>query len=281
MASEPAVLLTDVSVTRNARNIVDSVSLEIGFGQRWALIGPNGSGKSTLLKIASSWMHPTRGRVQIFGRELGAIDVTEVRRDIGFITPAHDLQWPLDGLDVVLTGITGTLETPMRWEPTTAETAAARSAMQEVGVAHLATTQWFVMSQGERSRVLIARALILQPRLLVLDEPMTGLDLTAREQLLDNLDDIARAEPTLTSLLVTHHIEELPASTTHAAIMSHGKIISAGPAPEILTSENVSAAFEHPITVFADSGRWSARTNKGDVHGLAQAPHGLRLARFH
>ena len=262
MSVSPAVALDDVTVTRNGRNIVDHVSLEFDAGQRWALIGPNGSGKSTVLKMASSWMHPTSGRVFLFGRELGQFDVTEIRKDIGFVTPAHDLQWPLDGLDVVLTGITGTLETPMRWEPTADESARALAAMREVGVDHLANTEWYVMSQGERGRVLVARALILRPTLLVLDEPMTGLDLTAREQLLDTLDDLAAVEPSLTSVLVTHHIDELPASTTHAALMSHGRIVAAGRAQDVLTSQNVSTAFEHPIHVSFDRGRWAARSDK-------------------
>ena len=194
--------------------------------------------------------------------ELGQFDVTEIRKDIGFVTPAHDLQWPLDGLDVVLTGITGTLETPMRWEPSSDEVSRALDAMREVGVDHLATTEWYVMSQGERGRVLVARALILQPTLLVLDEPMTGLDLTAREQLLDTLDDLARVDPALTSVLVTHHIDELPASTTHAALMSHGRLVAAGPAAEVLTSANVTTAFEHPIDVSYVRGRWAARSSR-------------------
>ncbi len=260
--SAPTVSLRDVTVTRNSRNIVDHVSLDLGAGERWALIGPNGSGKSTILKMASSWMHPTSGHVFLFDRELGQFDVTEIRKDIGFVTPAHDLQWPLDGLEVVLTGITGTLETPMRWEPSSAESARALEAMREVGVDHLAETEWYVMSQGERGRVLIARALILQPKLLVLDEPMTGLDLTAREQLLDTLDDLSRVEKALTSVLVTHHIEELPASTTHAALISHGRIVAAGSAVDVLTSANVSAAFEHPIEVTFAHGRWAARSNR-------------------
>jgi iron complex transport system ATP-binding protein len=260
MASTPAVSLNDVTVTRNGRNIVDHISLDFGGGERWALIGPNGSGKSTVLKMASSWLHPTSGTINIFGRELGTFDVTEIRKVIGFVTPAHDLQWPLDGLDVVLTGITGTLETPMRWQPSAEEVSRARAAMREVGVEQLASTQWYVMSQGERGRVLIARALILKPRLLILDEPMTGLDLTAREQLLDTLDDLAGAEPGLTSVLVTHHIDELPASTTHAALMSQGRIISEGAATDVLTSVNVSTAFEHPIEVSYDRGRWAARS---------------------
>ena len=262
MNSAERIRLNDVVVRRNGRNIVDHVSLQLNEGERWALIGPNGSGKSTVLKMASSWMHPTDGEIHLFGRQLGKFDITEIRKDIGFVTPAHDLQWPLDGLDVVLTGITGTLETPMRWEPTSDEVARARAAMREVGVEHLADTEWYVMSQGERGRTLIARALILQPKLLVLDEPMTGLDLTAREQLLDTLDDLSAAEPSLTSVLVTHHLDELPASTTHAALMSHGKVVAAGPAVDVLTSANVTQAFEHPITVDYRDGRWAARSAK-------------------
>ena len=260
--STATVSLVGVTVTRNGRNIVDSLSLDFAPGARWALIGPNGSGKSTVLKMASSWMHPTSGAIHIFGRELGTFDVNEIRKLIGFVTPAHDLQWPLDGLDVVLTGITGTLETPMRWEPTADETARALAAMREVGVEYLASTEWSVMSQGERGRILVARALILTPKLLILDEPMTGLDLTAREQLLDTLDDLAIAEPDLTSVLVTHHIDELPASTTHAALMSHGKIVAAGLATDVLTSSNVSTAFEHPIDVSYSRGRWAARSSR-------------------
>jgi iron complex transport system ATP-binding protein len=251
-----------VTVIRNGRIIVDHVSLDFEAGQRWALIGPNGSGKSTVLKMTSSWLHPTSGRVEIFGRELGQFDLNEIRKDIGFVTPAHDLQWPLNALDVVLTGITGTLETPMRWVASADENARALSAMREVGVEHLASTEWYVLSQGERGRVLVARALILRPKLLILDEPMTGLDLTAREQLLDTLDDLASLEPNLTSVLVTHHIDELPASTTHAALMSHGKVVAAGPAVDVLTSAHATQAFEHPIAVTFAGGRWAARSNR-------------------
>ncbi len=150
----------------------------------------------------------------------------------------------------------------MRWRPTADDLARARELIDLLGLSGKASERWPTLSQGERGRTLIARALAPDPQLLLLDEPSTGLDVAAREQLLDTVDMLAHARPDLTSVLVTHHLEELPASTTHALLISDGRTVAAGPATEVLTSCNVTHTFAHPIEVGHRDGRWSARTHR-------------------
>jgi iron complex transport system ATP-binding protein len=169
------------------------------------------------------------------------------------------LRSPLTVREIVLTGITGTIETPPRWQPTAAEDDRAAALIASLGLDGKAAARWNVLSQGERGRTLIARALACEPRLILLDEPSTGLDIAAREQLLESIDLLSETHPGVASVLVTHHLEELPSSTTHALLLAEGKVVAAGTATEALTSEYVSAAFSHPIEVRFDDGRWHAR----------------------
>ncbi|WP_342744775.1 ATP-binding cassette domain-containing protein [Paramicrobacterium agarici] len=148
----------------------------------------------------------------------------------------------------------------MRWSASAAETRRAHELIDQVGLAARQDALWPTLSQGERGRALIARALIADPRLLLLDEPTTGLDVAAREQLLETIDDLAVTAPDVATVLVTHHLEELPVSTTHALVIAHGAIVAAGTADEVVTSGTISRAFAHPIRVGRDDGRWSART---------------------
>jgi iron complex transport system ATP-binding protein len=161
--------------------------------------------------------------------------------------------------DIVLTGLTGTIETALRWQPAPDEARRADELIDTLGLGARAAMRWNTLSQGERGRVLIARALIGEPRLLLLDEPSTGLDIAAREQLLETIDLLGETHPDVASVLVTHHLEELPSSTTHALLLADGQVVAAGPATEAITSANVSATFEHPIDVWYHEGRWAAR----------------------
>ncbi|WP_408898667.1 ABC transporter ATP-binding protein [Nocardioides sp. R1-1] len=256
----PTVLdLHDVVFRRGGNELIQGVDLTVRAGEHWALLGPNGAGKSTLLSFCGAQVHPTAGTVEVLGRRLGRVDVQELRRDIGHVNPRHPLQGALSVRQVVLTGITGTVELPMRWTPTPEQTARADELIAEVGLDSHRESRWPTLSQGQRGRALIARALAAQPRLLLLDEPTTGLDVAAREQLLTVLDRLAHTAPEVASVLVTHHLEELPTTTSHALLLAEGRVVAAGPVADTLTTASVSAAFDHPIEVDHDGGRWRAR----------------------
>jgi iron complex transport system ATP-binding protein len=259
----PAVLeLNDVSFLRGGKTILDRVSLVVRPGEHWALLGPNGAGKSTILGFCGAMAHPSSGTVRVLGAQLGRVELQALRRSIGHVNPRHPLQSPLSIREVVLTGLTGSIETPLRWEADAAQIARADELIDSLGMSGKADARWPTLSQGERGRALIARALIADPDLLLLDEPSTGLDVAAREQLLETIDVLDSTHPEIASILVTHHLEELPSSTTHALLISHGRIVATGAATEVITSENVSAAFEHPIDVEHRDDRWSARARR-------------------
>ncbi|EWS79849.1 ABC transporter ATPase [Brachybacterium phenoliresistens] len=257
--SERVLELQGVKFHRGDKQILAEVDLEVRAGEHWALLGPNGAGKSTLLSFCGAREFPSRGTVDVLGRRMGRVAISELHREIGHVNPRHPLDVALSIRQVVLTGLTGTIDLPPRWEPSPEQLARADRLVAGIGLADRSASRWPVLSQGERGRALVARALIGQPRLLLLDEPTTGLDLAAREQLLDTLDALAHEEPDVATVLVTHHLEELPESTTHAVLLAHGRILAAGPVAEVLTSQAVSAAFAHPIEVRHDEGRWSAR----------------------
>ncbi|GAA2218373.1 ABC transporter ATP-binding protein [Micromonospora olivasterospora] len=251
--------LRNVTFRRNENTIVRGIDLTVRAGQHWALLGPNGAGKSTVLSLCGAQTHPTSGTVEVLGRRLGRVELQALRRDIGHVNPRHPLRSPLSVREVVLTGLTGTIETPPRWTPTVEQIERADSLIASVGLAQRRTATWPTLSQGERGRTLIARALACEPRLLLLDEPTTGLDVAAREQLLETIDNLPNTSPDLASILVTHHLEELPATTTHALLISGGRITASGPVEVVVTSEEISRAFHHPINVSRSGGRWHAR----------------------
>ena len=254
--------LKDVDFVRDGKLLLSGVSLTVGEGERWALLGPNGAGKSTMLGLCGAVTHPTRGTVEILGKRLGTVDIRTLRESIGHVNPRHPLRSPLSILDVVLTGLTGTVERMPRWEPTPEQTTRALELIDLLGVSNLAHSPWTTLSQGERGRALIARALIADPRLLLLDEPSTGLDVAAREQLLETLDHIHTTHPHLAWLLVTHHLEELPTCTTHAALLREGRVLAAGDAHDVLTTSLISSTFNHPITITHHAGRWTATAGR-------------------
>ncbi|MFT4199107.1 ABC transporter ATP-binding protein [Gordonia sp. (in: high G+C Gram-positive bacteria)] len=258
--SDRAVLrLRDVTFRRDGIEILHGADLSVDEGEHWAMLGPNGAGKSTVLGFCAARTHPTSGIVEVLGRRLGRVDLAQLRTLIGHVDPRHRLSSPLTAREVVLTGITGTIDLPLRWAPTVEQIRRADDLLEEVGLATHRDSVWQSMSQGERGRTLIARALVARPRLLLLDEPTTGLDVAAREQYLATMDRLRTADPTMTSVLVTHHLEELPTSTTHAVLIADGRVTAAGPARETLTTPTISEAFDHPIEVTYADGRYGAR----------------------
>ena len=256
----PVLQLVDVTFRRDGKQIIDGISLTVQEGEHWALLGPNGAGKSTLLGFCAAVTFPTSGAVHILGEQMGRVDLAGLRHSIGHVNPRHRLQYPLTVRDVVLTGITATIDVPNRWTPTADDRRRAGEMIDTVGLSRRADDIWPTLSQGERGRTLIARALISDPRLLLLDEPTTGLDVAAREQLLETIDTLDETHPEVASILVTHHLEELPTTTTHALLIAEGRTVASGPARETVTTDNVTAAFSHPVEVRYDEGRWVART---------------------
>ncbi|MGK4585526.1 ABC transporter ATP-binding protein [Kitasatospora sp. HPMI-4] len=255
----PLLRAREVDVVRDGRYLLRSVSLTVEAGQHWALLGANGAGKSTLLGLLGAVSHPTRGEVHVLGRQLGRVDIRSLRAHLGHVNPRHPLRSPRSVREVVLTGLTNSIEPELRWRPTPEQSAHAEQLMDTMGLARMAESPWTTLSQGERGRVLIARALMPRPRLLLLDEPATGLDLTARELLLGSLDLLRSRHPELATVLVTHHLEELPETTTHALLLREGECVASGPVDEVMTTELISGCFGHPIRISRLEGRWSAR----------------------
>jgi iron complex transport system ATP-binding protein len=261
--SAAEVLRADrVDLVRGGRYLLRGVDLTVRAGEHWTLLGPNGAGKSTLLGLLGAVSHPTSGTVRVLDHQLGKVDVRALRASIGHVNPRHPLLAPLTIREVVLTGATSTIELVPRWTPTAEQERDADELLDLLGIDAIRSARWPELSQGERGRALIARALMPRPRLLLLDEPTTGLDVAAREQLLSGLDDLRAEHPGLASVLVTHHLEEIPASSTHALLLREGETVATGPIDEVLTTDLVSACFAHPIRVARLDGRFVARAQR-------------------
>lgn len=256
--TSPLVELRDVTVLRNSRAIVDQINFSVHEGEHWIILGPNGAGKSTAMSIVAGNTLPSRGHAVILGHLRGTIEIDRLKNEMSYVSSHHGLEWPMTAHDIMLTAFTNTLELPMRWEPTPEQVHQAHHQLRLAGLDHVATTTWRALSQGELARVFIARATLKNPRLLLLDEPAAGLDVAAREQLLRTIDVLVRQNPALTSIMVTHHLEEIPATATHALVMTHGRVAHAGPLSQILTSETLSAAFGMELSVEQHAGRWRA-----------------------
>jgi iron complex transport system ATP-binding protein len=260
-AAEPFPLrLRNVTVVRDGLTILDDIDWDIGKGERWAMLGPNGSGKTTLLRVAGMRLLPTRGTVEVLGETYGRSDARAVRRRVSFVSQSilRGLRPTLSSHDVVLTGRHAALET--WWQQYNDEDhARAQSLLNAAGMAEAAERQFGVLSEGERQQVLLARALMASPELLLLDEPAAGLDLGARERLVRYLSALAGDPETPPLVLVTHHVEELPAGITHVALVSGGLLTAVGTVADVLTSEAVSSCFGIPIAIERTDGRWTAR----------------------
>jgi iron complex transport system ATP-binding protein len=256
-----------VDLVRDGRLLLDQITLSVRAGELWALLGPNGAGKSVLLRLLATYSHPTRGQVAILGKRLGHVDVFTLRPLLSLVSTHHPVRANRTLRELVLTGATGTLELAARWTPTPAESARAGEVIALMELGRLAGSRWAVLSQGERSRALIARALMGSPRVLLLDEPTAGLDVAGREQLLTSLTELRDREPELAVILVTHHLEELPEGTSHALLLRQGRQLAAGPADEVLASDLVSACFGYAVTVTRHAGRWTCAARSGDLEG--------------
>lgn len=261
----PAVLeFADVVVRRNARNIIDHLGWSVSDDQRWVILGPNGAGKTTILQLASTLIHPTSGTVSILDERLGRTDVFELRPRIGFASSAMAKRVPQEEtvLDVVLTAAFSVLG---RWNEAyeAIDERRARRVLAEWKLDHLAERTFGTLSDGEQKRVQIARAVMTDPELLLLDEPSASLDLGAREELLSLLSGYAQAPTTPAMVMVTHHVEEIPVGFTHVLLLRDGAAVAAGPIAETLTAENLTATFGAEIVLTEDDGRYAARAAAG------------------
>ena len=258
-AAGNVVLRADsAGLVRDGRALLAQICLQVRAGEHWALLGPNGAGKSTLLRLLATYAHPTTGTVEILGRRLGRVDVFTLRPLVTLVSSHLPVPGGRTVRELVLTGATGTTDLAARWSPAAADLDRARTAIAVMGLDRLAGARWPVLSQGERSRTLIARALAGQPKVLLLDEPAAGLDLPGREQLLASLARLREHHRDLATVLVTHHLEELPVSTSHALLLREGTPVAAGQASDVLTSDLVSACFGMPVTISRPAGRWTA-----------------------
>jgi iron complex transport system ATP-binding protein len=252
--------LDTVSVVRGGARLVKDVSWSVDEGQRWVVLGPNGAGKTTLIQIAGARMHPTTGTATILGETLGQVDVFELRPRIGLSSAAFAESLPSHEKvgDVV---VTAAYAVAGRWRERYDDQDERRAGdlLKAFGVAHLADRTFGTLSEGERKRVQLARSLMTDPELVLLDEPAAGLDLGGRETLVRDLAELAgdRRSPVL--ILVTHHVEEIPPGFTHAMLMRDGHVVAAGPLGEVLTDELLTATFDVPLHVEQIGNRWAAR----------------------
>ncbi|MGG7571483.1 ABC transporter ATP-binding protein [Streptomyces sirii] len=255
--------LEGVGVRRHTTGqvILDAVDWTVRSGEHWALLGANGAGKTTVLRLVGALMFPTVGTVEVLGHRLGSVDVRELRAVIGLVSGAQKVPQDATGHTVVLTGATGTVQ-PLwrRYDPATRER--AHELLAELDCKELADRPYGVCSGGQRARILIARALMADPSLLLLDEPFNALDLPSREDLIDALHRLALGRPELATVTVTHHLEELSPSIAHALLLRDGRVQARGPVEEVLTGARMTACFGRPIEVSRHEGRWLARSGR-------------------
>ena len=252
--------LVDVTVRRGDSVLLDRVSWTVEEDERWVVLGPNGAGKTTLLQIASAQLFPTQGSVDVLEERLGSVDVFELRPRIGLTSAALAERIPRHETvhDVVVSAAYGVLG---RWREMydDLDHDRAESLLRELGAKHLAPRTFGTLSEGERKRVQIARALMSDPELLLLDEPAAGLDLGGREDLVSTLSMLAYDPDSPATVLVSHHVEEIPPGFTHALMLRQGRVVAAGLLDQTITEQNLSATFGMPLTVSHDEGRWAAR----------------------
>ncbi|MFD5074155.1 ABC transporter ATP-binding protein [Streptomyces sp. NPDC058371] len=253
--------LDGVSVRRFTTDqvILDGIDWQVRSGEHWALLGANGAGKTTLLRLIGALMHPTTGTVEVLGHRLGRVDVRELRAHIGLVSSAQRVPQDATAHTVVLTGHTGTVQ-PL-WRSYDAQVRdRAHALLAELEIKELADRPYGVCSGGQRARILIARALMADPALLLLDEPFNALDLPSREDLIDSMRRLADGRPGLATITVTHHLEELSPAIGHALLLREGRVQASGPVADVLTGPLMTASFGRPIEVGRHAGRWMARS---------------------
>ena len=262
MTSDAAEVLRldGVAVRRSGRTILGPVDWTVRAGERWVIIGPNGSGKTTLLQVASTWLWPSAGTVEVLGERIGGVDARLLRQTIGYAGSGLEraISDEVTALDIVVTARHAALA-PWWHRYSDADRARAAGLLNRMGVGDLGARTFGTLSTGERRRVQIARALMPEPRLLLLDEPAAGLDLGARESLVEDLATLARDRSLAAIVLVSHHVEEIPAGFGHALILGSGCAVASGPVDSALASGPLSTAFGRPLLVERVDGRFAAR----------------------
>lgn len=260
--------LNDVSLHRGSTQILSHVTWTVTEGQHWVLLGPNGAGKTTISRMASARLFPSSGTVEVLDETMGRVDLSELHPRIG-LTSSALAQNVLAGEtveSVVLSASYGRIGV-WREEYEGLDRERAHALLEALGAGALAGRQWGSLSSGERKRVEIARALMPDPELLILDEPASGLDVAGRELLLAALSEIIAAPGAPTMVLVTHHLEEIPVGFTHALALRDGQVVGSGPLAQVLTDEVMSATFGLPLEVTEDRGRYHARGRTGQPSG--------------
>jgi iron complex transport system ATP-binding protein len=256
--------LSGVTVVREGATLLAGIDWTVEEGQRWAVLGPNGAGKTTLLAVASASLFPSAGTVELLGERFGSVDLGELRTRVGLSSSSLNDRVPPHerAVDVVVTAAHGVIG---RWREGYDDSDVSRAVelLARVGLRAFADRRFGSLSEGERKRVLLARALMTDPELLLLDEPAAGLDLGAREALLRLLTRLATAPGASPSVLVTHHVEEIPVGTTHALLLARGRVVAAGPVADVVTGPLLSRAFGIPLQVAAGGGRFAARATPG------------------
>jgi iron complex transport system ATP-binding protein len=254
------VQMSGVGVRRGKTNLLTGVSWDVELDERWVVLGPNGAGKTTLLRLAAAELHPTKGTVRLLGEQLGKVDVFELRPRIGFCSAALLARVPpLERVIDVVVSAGYAVVGRWREDYEQLDIGRAEELCKALGVAHLTGREFGTLSEGERKRVMIARALMTDPEMLLLDEPAAGLDLGGREDLVARLSELARDPDAPATILVTHHVEEIPPGFTHLLLLSDGGVVAKGLLPDVLTAENLSTAFGQALDLQRAGDRYFAR----------------------
>lgn len=252
-----------VSLCRDGRTLVGPLDWSVELDERWVIIGPNGAGKTSLLRIAAATEHPSSGAAYVLGERLGRVDTTELRARVGLSSSSLAQRIPGQEMvrDLVISAGYAVLG---RWRERYEDVDHNRAVdlLESLGAEHLADRTYGTLSEGERKRVLIARALMTDPELLLLDEPAAGLDLGGREELVARLGDLAADPDAPAIVLVTHHVEEIPVGFSHCLLLAEGRAVAAGLLADVLTAENLSAAFGQSISLDVIDGRYFARRTR-------------------
>ncbi|MEK9198578.1 ABC transporter ATP-binding protein [Lysinibacillus halotolerans] len=251
--------LKDVTVIKNKKVILKDVSWEVQKGEHWSILGLNGSGKTTLLNVLNGYLHPTTGQVEVFGQLFGKTYLPDLRKDIGLVSASLQQQiQPFESvLSVVLSGKFASIGL---WEAVEKkDIQLAEHYMELLQCNHLQEDEYGTLSQGERQKVLIARALMAQPKLLIFDEPCNGLDIIMREQLLQLIEHLSTQEDCPTLIYVTHHVEEVLPCFSHTLLLKHGEVFEQGLSENLLTEENLSTFYDRPVSIQKEQNRtWLA-----------------------
>ena len=257
-----AIDLCGVNVVRSGTRILEGIDLRLPKHACCAVMGPNGSGKSCLISILSGYAWPSSGRVIVNGHVFGRVPLERVRRDIGLIEPSRSPQFArgMCVRNLVATGLFGTIYLPLGQDVTATQWARVDAETERLGLQKLRESPFGRLSTGEQMKVLIARAMLSRPQLLLLDEPSVGLDMGARARLIQQIDALHARVPAPTVVVVTHHLDELPTRVDHVVLLKAGRILAQGPPEEVLTSERMSDLFSCRIRVIRDSGRFVAST---------------------